>query len=408
MQPVRLEIDTRKDGSADSFQAGCLEFCRLRAIPQFLRHEVNSPSRHVVYLFGKEPDIQRDSPQIYVNMFRLPESEPLFSERLKSTEAARADFPLPDSHRFDPTFLAFPSIPAEFCHEAFRITDGPARRIVHVYRSNLWAVIVEFSLASGSFMDRGFFSNFAENGKFTAPPHTAVKLDRACRETHPGGMPPSAGVCGELVVIPSPPMEKSAERGCTKQPFPFAVDACDQNSSSSMSSANVMNPLSRIDWDYIATIYETGIPRLLKEVDMVDPMALCFWSDSNGGLNFDIYQIVGNEELESLEGLAKIPGGKQISLGDRVPGWGHDWSQLNDLFEEVGDELADDDDYESLDEKIRSTFRNVAERFAALNFGMASDRPVWWMITGEVYQDAAGAWRSIGFRSTKSGQANGS
>lgn len=169
-----------------------------------------------------------------------------------------------------------------------------------------------------------------------------------------------------------------------------------------------MNPLSRIDWDYIATIYETGIPRLLKEVDMVDPMALCFWSDSNGGFNFDIYQVVVDGQFESLEGLVKIPGEKQIRLGDRVLGWGNEWSQLDDIFEEVGDELADEDDYESLDEKIRSTFRNVAERFAAINFGMASDRPVWWMITGEVYQDVAGAWRSIGFRSTKSGQANGS
>lgn len=167
MQPLRLEIDTRNDGSADSFQAGCLEFSRLRAIPQFLRHEVNSSSRHVVHLFAKGPDIQRDSPQIYVSMFRLPESEPMFSERLKSTEAVRVDFRLPDSHRFDLTLLAFPSIPPEFCHEAFRIADGPARRIVHVYRSSHWAVIVEFSLASVNFMDRGFFRNFAENCKFT-------------------------------------------------------------------------------------------------------------------------------------------------------------------------------------------------------------------------------------------------
>jgi len=170
MHPLRPEIDTRKDGSADSFQAGCLEFCRLRAIPPFLRHEVNSPSRHEVNLFAMGPDIQRDTPQIYVDMFRLPESEPLFLEKLKSNEELRADFRLPNGHRFDATFLAFPSIPPEFCHEAFRIRDGRlARRIVHVYRSNHWALMVRFSLASVDFVDRGFFRNFAENCKFTAP-----------------------------------------------------------------------------------------------------------------------------------------------------------------------------------------------------------------------------------------------
>ncbi len=165
-----------------------------------------------------------------------------------------------------------------------------------------------------------------------------------------------------------------------------------------------MNPLFRIDWDYIARIYEAGIPRLLKEVDEVDPMALCFWSDSNGGFNFDIYQVVVHKQLESLEGLVKFPGENQIRLGDRVPQWGHEWSQLDEIFEEVGEELADEDDYESLDAKIRSTLRDVAERFAALNFGVASDRVAWWMITGEVYQDLKGTWRSIGFRSTKAEQ----
>lgn len=170
MLPQRLEIDTRKDDSADSFQAGCLEFSHLRAIPQFLRHEVDSPLRHVVNLFDMGTDRTRDIPQIYIHMYRLPESQSLFLESLKSDEAMRADFELPNGHRFDASLLAFPFIPPEFCHEAFRIKDGRlAHRIAHVYRSNHWALLVQFSLTSPDFVNRGFFRNFAENCKFAAP-----------------------------------------------------------------------------------------------------------------------------------------------------------------------------------------------------------------------------------------------
>lgn len=159
-----------------------------------------------------------------------------------------------------------------------------------------------------------------------------------------------------------------------------------------------MSALSRVDWSRIERIFREGIPALVAVRDKAQPLALCLWSDSNGGFNFDVYQFLFDDSRRNLQGIAK--GNRQIRLGDRVEGWGNDWRDLDDLMDEVNEELADADDSDSVDQKIRETLRSVAENLADQNFGTASEDEIWWMIVDEVYQDSEGAWRSVGLRST--------
>lgn len=157
-----------------------------------------------------------------------------------------------------------------------------------------------------------------------------------------------------------------------------------------------MSALSRIDWSLIERIFREGIPTLIAACDRTHPLAVCLWSDSNGGFNFDGYQFFFENPSLDLRGISK--GDRQIRLGDRIEGWGCGWNDLDELMEEVGEELAEDDDFDSLDQKIRKTLRDVAEGLASRNFGLASGDKVWWMIVDEAYQDSEGSWRSVGLQ----------
>lgn len=163
-----------------------------------------------------------------------------------------------------------------------------------------------------------------------------------------------------------------------------------------------MSALSRIDWSRIERIFLEGIPTLVAAHEKAHPLALCLRSDSNGGFNFDVYQLLFDDSDQNLQGISKAD--RQLRLGDRVDGWGDEWIDLNELMEEVGEELADEDDFDSLDQKIRETLRSVAEGLANRNFGLAPRDEIWWMIADEFYQDGEAAWRSIGLQSTKGEQ----
>lgn len=159
-----------------------------------------------------------------------------------------------------------------------------------------------------------------------------------------------------------------------------------------------MSALSKIDWKRINGIFRQGILTLVAAHEETNPLALCFWSDSNGGFNFDGYQLLFDDSTQDLKG--KFKGNQQIRLGDRVEGWGDDWTDLDELIEEVGEELAEKDDFDSLDQKIRKTLRSVAEDLAKQNFGLPPAIKIWWMIVDEACQDKEGKWRSVGLQST--------
>jgi len=133
-----------------------------------------------------------------------------------------------------------------------------------------------------------------------------------------------------------------------------------------------MDPLTEIDWNKNEKIYRDGIPTLLRHIEPASILELTFWSDSNGGFNFDAYQANGNGEL--------------IRLGDRADDWGVMWDDLglDELFEDVADRLAENDDFDSLDAKIRVTLRRAVEALAAQGFGFDASHVVRWKIRDEV------------------------
>lgn len=106
-----------------------------------------------------------------------------------------------------------------------------------------------------------------------------------------------------------------------------------------------MSALSRIEWSRIERIFREGIPTLVAAREQAHPLGLCLWSDSNGGFNFDVYQFLFDDSDQNLKGISK--GNRQIRLGDHVEGWGDDWIDLNELMEEVAEELADEDDFDT-------------------------------------------------------------
>jgi hypothetical protein len=133
-----------------------------------------------------------------------------------------------------------------------------------------------------------------------------------------------------------------------------------------------MDLLAKIDWGQIERIYREGFPILLRQIDPSNPLSLTFWSDSNGGFNFDAYQ--------------SFEGGTMIRLGDRAGDWGGSWKdlELDGVFEEVAENLAEKADFDSLNVKMRTTIRAVAETLVAQNFGFDSGQIVHWKIQDEV------------------------
>ena len=139
-----------------------------------------------------------------------------------------------------------------------------------------------------------------------------------------------------------------------------------------------MSALDDINWDEVERVYSDGIVRLLRHATPASDVSVVLWSDSNGGFNFDIYQ--------------KFDDGSQKRLGDQESEWGDQFCNFDEIFEEAADELAGEDDYDSLDLSIRQRLRHAAEStdfVAAAPSGVVN---VQWRIQGEIERgEQAGA-----------------
>jgi hypothetical protein len=130
-----------------------------------------------------------------------------------------------------------------------------------------------------------------------------------------------------------------------------------------------MSAIDEINWNEITEIYDDGIPRLLQYAAPAPEINIVLWSDSNGGFNFDIYQ--------------KFEDGSQKRLGDLDGDWGAGFDHPNERFEAVSDQLADDDDFDSLDLALRIRLRAAAEKSDMIRAAPDGVESVRWRILDE-------------------------
>ena len=128
-----------------------------------------------------------------------------------------------------------------------------------------------------------------------------------------------------------------------------------------------------IDWPFVETTVRTQLVRLFSSPPNSKPMfELVFWIDTNGGLNFDVYQ--------------RLPGDTQVRFGDIVAGWNDGLKTLDAALTSVVEGLSEKEDYESIqaiDSKLRGFVRSECLVQAARHFGYSSDTEVRWRIQDE-------------------------
>ena len=125
-----------------------------------------------------------------------------------------------------------------------------------------------------------------------------------------------------------------------------------------------------IDWNMLETRISAKLVKLFESPPNPQPkFDLVFWIDTNGGLNFDVYQ--------------KLPGDKQVRFGHIVDGWNREMDDLDDLFvnllEEIDEDEAEDAE-EKMDTRLKAIVRRKCEELAKKNFGYSSGTLISWSI----------------------------
>jgi hypothetical protein len=140
-----------------------------------------------------------------------------------------------------------------------------------------------------------------------------------------------------------------------------------------------MSALDDINWDEVASVYSDGIVRLLRHATPASDISVVLWSDSNGGFNFDIYQ--------------KFDDGSQRRLGDHESEWGDQFCHLDEIFEEAAEQLAEEENYDSLDLSIRQRLRDAAESTDFVAASPSGVMNVRWRIQDEIERGEQGGAR---------------
>lgn len=125
-----------------------------------------------------------------------------------------------------------------------------------------------------------------------------------------------------------------------------------------------------IDWTMLETRISGKLEKLFESPPNPQPrFDLVFWIDTNGGLNFDVYQ--------------KLPDDKQIRFGDIVKGWNSEMADLDDLFVNLLEEINEDEDEDSeeqMETRLKEIVQRKCEELAKKNFGYSTEKPVSWRI----------------------------
>lgn len=125
-----------------------------------------------------------------------------------------------------------------------------------------------------------------------------------------------------------------------------------------------------IDWNMLETRISAKLVKLFESPPNPQPkFDLVFWIDTNGGLNFDVYQ--------------KLPADKQVRFGDIVEGWNSEMTDLDDLFVNLLEEI-DEDEGENVEEEMNTRLKAIVRRkcgeLAEKNFGYSTETPISWSI----------------------------
>lgn len=136
--------------------------------------------------------------------------------------------------------------------------------------------------------------------------------------------------------------------------------------------------LKDIDWALLERRIPAKLEKLFESPPNPQPQFdLVFCIDLNGGLNYDVYQ--------------KLPGDKQIRLGDIVEGWNREMDDLQELCGNLvsADEFdaeteADGDAFPRTEARLRDLIRPKCEELAKKNFGYQTDVPIRWKIIDDL------------------------
>jgi hypothetical protein len=122
--------------------------------------------------------------------------------------------------------------------------------------------------------------------------------------------------------------------------------------------------LDDIDWGQLERVYALGVPQLLAGVEPSPRVTLKFWTDTNGGFNFDAYQ--------------RDEAGDNVRLGELAEDWGSHWEDLDldDKFEQLNEALEEAEDFETGEAvvaKMQELLRQEVEKHAGNNYGLPAD-----------------------------------
>jgi len=124
-----------------------------------------------------------------------------------------------------------------------------------------------------------------------------------------------------------------------------------------------------IDWSVVQKKMHEKLSALFADPPNPCPKCeLVFWIDTNGGLNFDVYQV--------------SPDGTQVRFGNLVKGWIDDMCAFDEAFDAIIEGLAEDDSDRSLeiDARLRDIVRVKCQELELKNFGYQNNAQVTWRI----------------------------
>jgi len=124
-----------------------------------------------------------------------------------------------------------------------------------------------------------------------------------------------------------------------------------------------------IDWPMVERKIHEKLDTLFAHPPNPCPECeLVFWIDTNGGLNFDTYQV--------------FPDGTQVRFGNLVKGWIDDMGPFDEAFDAIVEGLPKEefDTTLELDARLRDIVRAKCQELARTNFGYPTTAKVTWRI----------------------------
>jgi hypothetical protein len=157
------EFESADEDAPASFSAVGIHLRDLKRIPMALTHRIWPWPQDSIYFFGRCAQAQRYAPQVFIEVFPLPEGDEKFQKEFTFYQEQKKGF-LVEGCKFDPCLLFPRSVAAAFQRESFQTRDGVHRwRIVHVFKAPDRAVILVYSLNSAQFASNVFFRQVSES-----------------------------------------------------------------------------------------------------------------------------------------------------------------------------------------------------------------------------------------------------